>query len=124
MCLLLSPVPQNVCRRLPTRPLPGVHHRPLHGVPAPRGSETLPQHAALHLRDKVEEGGEVENGAAGETGDGQVLAGHHRGDRSAEQGGPGERHGGVLHLLPEGQCFSEARPHETSEDGLSAALWW
>ena len=49
-------------------------------------------------------GGEIEKGAAGQTRDGQVLAGHHRGDRSEEQGRPGQRDGGVLHLLPEGWC--------------------
>lgn len=49
-------------------------------------------------------GGEVESGAESQTGDGQVLAGHHRGDRAAEQGRPGQRDGGVLHLLPEGWC--------------------
>lgn len=54
-------------------------------------------------------GGEVENGAESQTGDGQVLAGHHRGDRSAEQGGSGERHRGVLHLLPEGWCQRSLR---------------
>lgn len=48
-------------------------------------------------------GGEVEKGAEGQTGDGQVLAGHDRGDRSEEQGGAGQRDGGVLHLLPEGR---------------------
>lgn len=50
-------------------------------------------------------GGEVKNGAQSQTGDGQVLAGHHRGDRSAEQGCPGKCDGGVLHLLPEGWCL-------------------
>lgn len=50
-------------------------------------------------------GGEVKNGAESQTGDGQVLAGHHRGDRAAEQGRPGQRDGGVLHLLPEGWCL-------------------
>lgn len=45
----LCQVPQNVCRRLPTPPLPGVHHRPFHGVPASRSSETVPQHAAVDL---------------------------------------------------------------------------
>lgn len=54
-------------------------------------------------------GGEVENGAESQTGDGQVLAGHHRGDRSAEQGCPGQRDGGVLHLLPEGWCHCSLR---------------
>lgn len=54
-------------------------------------------------------GGEVENGAESQTGDGQVLAGHHRGDRSAQQGGSGHRDGGVLHLLPEGGCNQTAQ---------------
>lgn len=51
-----SLVPQNMCRRLQTSSLPGVHHRPLHGVPASCSSETLPQHAAVHLWDTVKEG--------------------------------------------------------------------
>lgn len=45
-----------MCRRLQTSSLPGVHHRPLHGVPASCSSETLPQHAAVHLRDTAKEG--------------------------------------------------------------------
>lgn len=35
------------------------------------------------LRDRFHAGGEVEKGAARQAGDGQVLAGHHRGDRFA-----------------------------------------
>lgn len=151
-CVFFSPVPENLCRRLQTSPLPGVHHRPLHGVPASCGAEALPQHAAIHLRDTVQEGkhscmmgqdlskglcqglglqwliirwalckfmvalrpevcvvvfnsgGAVEDGAESQTGDGQVLAGHHRGDRTEEQGSAGQRDGGVLHFLPEGWC--------------------
>lgn len=49
-------VSQNVCWRLQASPLPRLHHRPLHGVPASCRSEALPQHAAVHLRDTVEEG--------------------------------------------------------------------
>lgn len=49
-------------------------------------------------------GGAVEDGAESQTGDGQVLAGHHRGDRAEEQGSAGQRDGGILHLLPEGWC--------------------
>ena len=45
-----------MCGRLQTSSLPGVHHRPLHGVPASCSLETLPQHAAVHLRDSVKEG--------------------------------------------------------------------
>lgn len=49
-------------------------------------------------------GGAVEDGAESQTGDGQVLAGHHRGDCTEEQGSAGQRDGGVLHLLPKGWC--------------------
>ena len=43
------PVPADVCGRVPAPPLPSVHHRSLHGVPASRRPQALPQHAALHL---------------------------------------------------------------------------
>lgn len=47
-------------------------------------------------------GGAAEKGAEGQTRDGEVLAGHHRGDRFEEQGRQERRDRGVLHLLPEG----------------------
>lgn len=51
-----SVVSEDVCRRLQAGALPRLHHRPLPGVPPPRGSETISQHAAVHLRDPVQEG--------------------------------------------------------------------
>lgn len=52
----LLAVPPDLRRPLPPGALPGVHRGAVHGVPAARRGEALPQHAAVHVRDPVHQG--------------------------------------------------------------------